>query len=110
MVELLKVLTETVGVSGDEGRVGQLIKQEVSSFVDEVYTDRIGNLIAYKKRQKGQQKGHAVCPYGRSGVYNNRYRRGRNVKIQDGWWDRSPCAGIQKSAGGGKGMSRGTGN
>ncbi|MFO7294836.1 MAG: M42 family metallopeptidase [Clostridia bacterium] len=49
MAELLKRLTEVAGVSGDEGRVRQLIRQEVAPFVDDVYTDRIGNLIAYKK-------------------------------------------------------------
>ncbi|MBM7582275.1 endoglucanase [Caldicoprobacter guelmensis] len=56
MAELLKMLTEVGGVSGDEGRVRQIIKQEISSFVDDIYTDKIGNLIAYKKGTKGGRK------------------------------------------------------
>jgi len=62
MAELLKRLTEVGGVSGDEGRVRQLIRQEVSPFVDEVYTDRMGNLIAYKKG-KGSGKKVMLCAH-----------------------------------------------
>ena len=63
MAELLKQLTEIGGVSGDEGRVRRLIEKEISPFVDDVYTDRIGNLIAYKKG-KAAVKDYAVCPHG----------------------------------------------
>ena len=56
MAELLKQLTEIGGVSGDEGRVRRLIEKEVSPFVDDVYTDRIGNLIAYKKGKNSSKK------------------------------------------------------
>ena len=56
MAELLKQLTEIGGVSGDEGRVRKLISDNISPFVDDVYTDRIGNLIAYKKGKKDGKK------------------------------------------------------
>ncbi|NLX71654.1 MAG: M42 family metallopeptidase [Clostridiales bacterium] len=56
MAELLKQLTEIGGVSGDEGRVRRLIEKEISPFVDDVYTDRIGNLIAYKKGKNSSKK------------------------------------------------------
>jgi len=49
MVELLKKLCETPGVSGDEGQVRNLLKEEIAPFVDDVKIDRIGNLIAFKK-------------------------------------------------------------
>ncbi len=56
MAELLKQLTEASGVSGNENEVRQLIKQEVSSFADDIYIDRIGNLIAFKKGRKNSKK------------------------------------------------------
>ena len=46
---LLKRLTDCFGVSGREGEVRELIREEVSGFADEVYTDVLGNLIAHKK-------------------------------------------------------------
>lgn len=48
-MELLKKLTECASVSGDETAVRELIKKEVSGFVDEVYEDALGNLIVHKK-------------------------------------------------------------
>ncbi|NLO81834.1 MAG: M42 family metallopeptidase [Clostridiales bacterium] len=56
MAELLKQLTETAGVSGDEGRVRKLITERISPLVDNVQTDRMGNLIAYKKGKKSDKK------------------------------------------------------
>lgn len=47
--ELFKTLTETPGVSGREYRIRNIIKDKVSSLVDECYTDNIGNLICFKK-------------------------------------------------------------
>ncbi|AGB41318.1 peptidase family protein [Halobacteroides halobius DSM 5150] len=46
---LLKELTEANGVSGREKEVRGLIRQKISSYVDEIRTDSIGNLIAHKK-------------------------------------------------------------
>ena len=45
----LKKLTEASGVSGNEKEVRDLIKEEIKDFVEDVYTDRIGNLIVFKK-------------------------------------------------------------
>lgn len=56
MVELLKKLCEAPGVSGDEGKVRDLLKEYVSPHVDEVKVDRIGNLIAYKKGKSSRRK------------------------------------------------------
>lgn len=53
---LLKRLTESRGVSGDEGEVRALIREEVVSLADQVYVDRIGNLIAVKKGRKLDKK------------------------------------------------------
>lgn len=46
---LLKRLSETHGVSGQEKKVRDQIKAELEGFVDEMYTDSIGNLIVRKK-------------------------------------------------------------
>ena len=56
MVELLKKLCELPGVSGDEGKVRDLLKEYVAPHVNEIKIDRIGNLIAYKKGKSSNKK------------------------------------------------------
>lgn len=46
---LLARLSEAFGVSGCEGEVRQILKEELSPRVDSLKTDVMGNLIAYKK-------------------------------------------------------------
>ena len=48
-MELLAKLIDAYGVSGNEGDVRDLIKKEIEKYVDEVYVDKFGNLIAHKK-------------------------------------------------------------
>jgi tetrahedral aminopeptidase len=48
-MELLKRLSDTVGPSGYETEVRTLILKEMKKYVDEVSTDKIGNLICHKK-------------------------------------------------------------
>lgn len=49
MNELLKNLTEAVGVSGEEKEVRRLIRDLIAEHVDEWRVDTLGNLIALKK-------------------------------------------------------------
>ena len=49
MVDLLKSLINTLGPSGKEGAVRNLIKHEIQPYVDEIKVDKFGNLIAMKK-------------------------------------------------------------
>jgi endoglucanase len=49
MNELLKNLTEAVGVSGEEKEVRLLIRDLIADHVDEWHVDTMGNLIAIKK-------------------------------------------------------------
>lgn len=49
MNELLKQLTEAIGVSGMEHEVRIAIKELIESHVDEWHVDSMGNLIALKK-------------------------------------------------------------
>ena len=46
---LLEKLSNAHGISGYEGSVREIIKQEIESYVDEVKIDVSGNLIAIKK-------------------------------------------------------------
>lgn len=48
-MQLLKKLSEVPGPSGYETQVRQIINQEIKHYVDEIYTDKFGNLIAHKK-------------------------------------------------------------
>ncbi|WP_286680688.1 M42 family metallopeptidase [Tepidanaerobacter sp. EBM-49] len=56
MVELLKRLTETDGVSGNENKIRELIKEEITPYVDNIHIDSMGNLIAFKKGTKEHPK------------------------------------------------------
>lgn len=49
MKELIKRLTEEYGPSGAEGKVANIIKEEITPFVDEVKIDKLGSVIARKK-------------------------------------------------------------
>lgn len=45
----LKDLTKLNGISGNEDEVRDYIKNNIINFADELKTDRLGNLIAYKR-------------------------------------------------------------
>lgn len=47
--ELLKKLCSMDSLSGFEENISEMIKRETENFVDEVYTDSLGNVIAHKK-------------------------------------------------------------
>lgn len=49
MNELLKNLTEAVGVSGEEKEIRRIIRDLIADHVDEWRVDTLGNLIALKK-------------------------------------------------------------
>ena len=46
---LLEKLSNAHGISGYEGNVRAIIKEEIESYVDEVKIDTFGNLITIKK-------------------------------------------------------------
>lgn len=46
---ILKNLSNAHGVSGYEGNIRQIIENQVKPYVDEIRTDKMGNLIATKK-------------------------------------------------------------
>ncbi len=48
-MELLERLINSYGISGNEGEVRELIKNEIEKYVDETYIDKFGNLVAHKK-------------------------------------------------------------
>lgn len=48
-MELLKKLTQCGAPSGCEEKITEIIRKEIENYVDEVYTDALGNLIAHKK-------------------------------------------------------------
>jgi putative aminopeptidase FrvX len=54
---LLKKLTEAFGLSGNEKEVRDIIIDEIKDYVDDIKTDKIGNLIVHKK---GKNKGNKI--------------------------------------------------
>jgi len=49
MVDLLFRLMDSLGTSGDEQIVRDIIKANMKKYVDNIYMDKFGNLIAHKK-------------------------------------------------------------
>ncbi len=49
MFDLVKKLTNEFGVSGNEEKIREVIKNEIKDKVDEINVDNLGNLIAIKK-------------------------------------------------------------
>ncbi len=56
MAELLKILSETNSVSGDESAVRGIIMDSIKNDVDEINVDTMGNIIAYKKGKNSNKK------------------------------------------------------
>jgi endoglucanase len=54
-IELLKKLSETPGVSGYEEPVRKIVNDELEKIMDEVKTDKLGNVIGFKKARKEGQ-------------------------------------------------------
>lgn len=46
---LLDTLTSLSGPSGFEGEVRGFIREQIKPYVDEIFIDRMGNVIAHKK-------------------------------------------------------------
>ncbi|MDY0234502.1 MAG: M42 family metallopeptidase [Gudongella sp.] len=53
---LLKKLTEASGLSGNEKEVRDIIINEIKAYVDDIKTDKIGNLIVHKKGKNAGKK------------------------------------------------------
>ena len=53
---ILKALCETSGVSGDEGRVRDIILEHVKPYADSVIVDIMGNVIALKRGRSDEKK------------------------------------------------------
>ena len=48
--KMLRLFSNTHGVSGYESNVRQLLEEKIKPYSDEVRTDKLGNLIAIRKR------------------------------------------------------------
>ncbi|MBO5305737.1 MAG: M20/M25/M40 family metallo-hydrolase [Clostridia bacterium] len=63
MYQSLKELIKVHGVSGREGAVAKVITDMITPYVDEVFTDALGNLIALKKGNGKDKKKHMLCAH-----------------------------------------------
>lgn len=55
-MKLMEKLSVTPGISGFEGKIVDIIKEELESHVDEIQDDLMGNVIAIKKGEKKASK------------------------------------------------------
>lgn len=49
MIELLRKLSLASGISGDEGEIREIIREEAEKYADRMEVDALGNLLAFKK-------------------------------------------------------------
>ena len=65
MYSLIKKVVCCPGVSGNEKQIAALLEKEVAPFVDETYTDALGNLIAikYGNLTDGERKKLLYCAH-----------------------------------------------
>ncbi|MGB9979428.1 M42 family metallopeptidase [Methanobacterium sp.] len=56
MKELLEKLSNADGVSGFEGKIREIIRDELKDHVDEIETDNLGNIIVTKKGKDNGKK------------------------------------------------------
>ena len=56
MYSLIKKVVCCPGVSGNEKQIAALLEKEVAPFVDETYTDALGNLIGSSGRGVNDQR------------------------------------------------------
>ncbi|MBE6663306.1 MAG: M42 family metallopeptidase [Ruminococcaceae bacterium] len=86
MIDLIKKLMFTPSVSGREEKIREVIKNEITPYADEVYTDNMGNLIA---RKKGNGKKIMFCAHmDEIGFFVTSIGSNGNIKV-------SPVGGIK---------------
>lgn len=86
---LLEMLSNASGTSGFEGEVRNIIKEEIKNFVDEIQTDRMGNIIAHKKGNGPKvmvdahmdEVGFVITGYNEDGTLNFHSLGGINSKV-----------------------------
>ncbi|MCX8132137.1 MAG: M42 family metallopeptidase [Clostridia bacterium] len=93
-LSILKELTELNGVSGNEDAVRDYIQKQISTYVDNITVDTMGNLIAYKKGDSSKYKvmlsahmdevGFMVTGYGDGGTLKFKMVGGMDERIFPG--------------------------
>lgn len=86
---LLDKLTSLDGPSGYEGEVRNFIKEKIAPYVDEIFVDRMGNVIAHKKGNGKRviidahmdEVGFIITGYNNDGTLRFRALGGINAKI-----------------------------
>ena len=63
MLNLLSELCCLNGVSGNEGEVRDFLQKRAEQYADEVRTDRLGNLIVFKKGKKSTGQKLMLCAH-----------------------------------------------
>ncbi len=82
--DLLIKLINAFGVSGKEMEVRNLIIKEIKPYINEVYVDKMGNLIAHKKsRTKNAQKIMIATHMDEIGLIVKNIEKGGKIRISE---------------------------
>lgn len=86
MFAQLKKFVYAHGVSGDEEDISSVIASDIAPYVDKVYTDAMGNLIAFKKgKGENPKKLMFAAHMDEIGIYGELHRRqGISARFQNG--------------------------
>ncbi len=94
-LQLLEKLSNASGVTGDEGAVRRIVKEEITAFADEIKIDSIGNLLVQKKSKKKDalkvliaahmdEVGFMIVDDGEDGLYRFDVVGGIDVRVVPG--------------------------
>lgn len=92
MMTMVQRLTAVYGISGREAAVAEEIRRMAEPYADEIWTDRLGNLICHKKGE-----GPKVMVCGPSGLHRPDRDPYRKRWLSPGRKDRGRPAGKDPS-------------
>lgn len=62
-LELMKEITQVIGVSGNEKNISQLLQKYYKKYTDEVVFDNLGSVFAVKRSKKENAKRVMICSH-----------------------------------------------
>jgi len=96
---MLERLSNEMGVSGDEGRIREIIRTEMEGFVSRIEVDSMGNLYGFKKGSSGKKKKIMLAAHmDEVGFMVTGFESSGEIKLIQGYyWQRRFLLAMKKS-------------